>query len=282
MTEELVALRSMKGTTTWSDLFTEVNASMDKLGLKWNKLVSDITDGCPNMTGKNVGLLKRMQDKVKEINPEQKLIFLHRIIHQEVLCKSVLKISHVVDVVTKIVNFIRARALNRQLVALLEEQESEHSDIGYHTAVRWLSPGKVLKRVWDPRAEIQDFCEMKGNKHWIADLAFAIDVTTLMNELNTKLQGKGLFAHEMFSLVTAFMRKLKFLSSQLKVKILTHMPTLQEVTPSVDHLDKYLSMLAALHGEFSRFEDFKAVESEMHMISSPLHAVWIMRPVMSS
>ncbi|XP_069615958.1 general transcription factor II-I repeat domain-containing protein 2B-like [Ranitomeya imitator] len=251
MTEELVALRSLK--------------------------VSVITEGCPNMTGKNVGLLKRMQDKVNEINPEQKLIFLHCIIHQEVLCKSVLKISHVVDVVTKIVNFIRARALNhRQFVSLLEEQESEHSDIGYHTAVRWLSLGKVHKRVWVLRGDFHTFCQMKGkdipefsDKHWIADLAFAIDVTTLMNELNTKLQGKGPFAHEMFSLVTAFMRKLKFLSSQLKINILTHMPTLIEVTPSADH-PKYSSMFAALHDEFSRrFEDFKAVESEMHMISSP-------------
>lgn len=51
---------------------------------------------------------------------------------------------------------------------------------------------------------------------WMADLAFAVDVTALINELNTKLQGKGLFVHEMYSLVTAFMRKLKFLSSQLE------------------------------------------------------------------
>lgn len=136
---------------------------------------------------------------------------------------------------------------------------------------------RCLKRVWDLRAQIQEFYETKGkdipefsDTHWRADLAFAVDVTTLMNELNTKLQAKGLFAHEMFSLVTAFMTKLNFLSSQLKGKILTHMPTLKEVTLSADHLDKYSSMFAALHDEFSRrFEDFKAVESEMHMISSP-------------
>ncbi|XP_039623539.1 general transcription factor II-I repeat domain-containing protein 2A-like [Polypterus senegalus] len=278
MTEELPAMRPMKGTTTESDLFTEVKASMDMLGLEWDKLVSVTTDGCPNLMEKNAGLLRRMQDKVTEINPEQKLIFLHFIIHQEMLCKSVLKISHVVDVVTKIVNFIRARALNhRQFVSLLEEPESEHSDIGYQTAVRWLSLGKVLKRVWVLRAEIQDFCEKKDKEipelsdtHWIADLAFAIDVTALMNELNTKLQGKSLFAHEMYSLVTAFMRNLKFLSSQLEGNILTHMPTLKEVKLSADHLHKYSSMLGALHGEFSRrFEDFKTVKSEMHMISSP-------------
>ncbi|XP_074513994.1 general transcription factor II-I repeat domain-containing protein 2A-like [Sebastes fasciatus] len=278
ITEELAAMQSMKGTTTGSDLFTEVNACLDKLELKWDKLAGVTTDGCPNLTGKNVGLLKRMQDKVKEMNPEQKLTFLHCIIHQEVLCKSVLKMNHVVDVVTKTVNFIRARALNhREFVSLLEESETEHCDIGYHTAVRWLSLGKVLKSFWDLRKEIHEFCVKKGkdipqltDADWIADLGFAVDVTALMNELNVKLQCRGLFVHGMYSAVKAFMRKLQLLSSQMKDNILTHLPTLKEATKSADHLDKYSSMLEALHGEFSRrFQDFKTVESEMHMVSSP-------------
>ncbi|GCC20672.1 hypothetical protein chiPu_0019237 [Chiloscyllium punctatum] len=203
--EELAAMQSMKGTTTGHDLVTEVNACLDTLGLKWDKLAGVTTDGYPNQMGKNVGLLKRMQDKVTEIDPEQKLVFLHCIIHPEVLCKSVLKINHVVDVVAKIVNLIRARALNhRQIVVLLEENETEHCDIGYHTAVRWLSLGKMLKSVWELREEIQDFCVKKGNgipqlsdADWIADLGFAVDVTALMNKLNVKLQCKGLFVHKM-------------------------------------------------------------------------------------
>ena len=136
----------MKGTITGNDLFTEVNTCMDKLGLEWERLAGLTTDGCPNLTGKNVGLLKRMQDKVSELNAEQKLVFIHCIIHQQALCKSVVKLSHVVDVVATTVIFIRARALNhRQFVSLLEEQESEHGDVRYHTAVRWLSLGKVLR-----------------------------------------------------------------------------------------------------------------------------------------
>lgn len=280
ITEELAAMQSIKGTTTGNDLFTEVNACLDTLGLKWDKLAGVTTDGCPNLTGKNVGLLKRMQDKVTEINPVQKLTFLHCIIHQEVLCKTVLKINHVVDAVTKTVNFIRARALNhRQFVALLEENESEHGDISYHSNIRWLSLGKVLKSVWDLRDQIQNFCEKKGHdipelsdEDWVADLGFAVDVTALMNELNVKLQCKGLFVHEMYSAVTAFMRKLQLLSSQVKDNILTHLPTLKEATRSADHLHKYSSKLEALHGEFSRrFQDFKTLESEMHMVSSPFN-----------
>ncbi|KAF0024904.1 hypothetical protein F2P81_021785 [Scophthalmus maximus] len=258
--EELAAMRSMKGTTTGSDLFTEVNACFDKLGLKWDKLACVTTNGCPNLTGKNVGLLKRMQDKVTEVNSELKLVFLHCIIHQNVLCKSVLKLNHVIDVITKTVNFIRARALNHsQFVSLLEEHETEHGDIGYHTAVRWLSLGKVLKRVWDLRSEIREFCDMKGKDipelsdvNWMADLVFGVDVTALMNEINTKLQGKGLLAHEMHSLVKAFIRKLQFLSRQLEGNTLPHMQTLKEATPSTDHLRRYSSMLVALHVNFIR------------------------------
>ncbi|KAM3859884.1 general transcription factor II-I repeat domain-containing protein 2A-like [Diretmus argenteus] len=181
ITEELASMQSIKGTTAGNDLFTEVNACLDMLGLKWDKLA---------------------------------------------------------------VNFIRARALNhRQFVALLEENESEHGDISYHSNIRWLSLGKVLKSVWDLRDQIQNFCGKKGHdipelsdEDWVADLGFAVDVTALMNELNVKLQCKGLFVHEMYSAVTAFMRKLQLLSSQVKDNILTHLPTLKEATRSADHL----------------------------------------------
>ena len=91
-----------------------------------------------------------------------------------------------------------------------------------------------------------------------------------MNELNTKLQGKDLFVHEMHNLVKAFMGKLQFLSNQLKNKIFTHMQTLKEVKPSATHLYRYSSMLEKLHSEFSRrFKDIKTIEDEIHLISFP-------------
>ena len=50
------------------------------LGLKWNKLAGVETDG-RNLTGKNLGPLKPVQDKVAEMNPAQILVFLYFIIH---------------------------------------------------------------------------------------------------------------------------------------------------------------------------------------------------------
>nr|XP_039258495.1 general transcription factor II-I repeat domain-containing protein 2A-like [Styela clava] len=278
ITEEIAAIRPMKETTTGADIFSEVDASMDKLGLKWEKLAGVTTDGCPNLTGKNVGLLKRMKDRVNEIDPKQQLVFLHCIIHQQVLCKSVLKISHVTDVVTKLVNFIRSRALNhRQFISLLEEQENEHTDIGYHTTVRWLSLGKILKRVWDLQQEIREFCQTKNkdipqlsDKKWLSDFDFVVDVTALLNELNYKLQSKKLFVHNMHSLVKSFITKLQFLSRQLQNNNLAHFPTLNTATTSANDFQKYSTMLDALHAEFlRRFEDFRLIENKMSMVSSP-------------
>jgi len=154
------------------------------------------TDGSPSLTGRNIRLLKRIDDHVKALDSDRELIFLHCIIHQEVLCKSVTDLSHVVEPVVKTVNFIRARGLNhRQFIALLEDVSAEHGDVLYHTNVRWLSLGKVLKRVWDLKEEIRLFLEMKEkdaeypqlkDAEWLSDFAFAVDIVGHLNELNQK------------------------------------------------------------------------------------------------
>jgi uncharacterized pyridoxamine 5'-phosphate oxidase family protein len=51
---------------------------------------------------------------------------------------------------------------------------------------------------------------------WILELAFLVDITTYLNELNVKLQGKGKFLSEMFSDVEAFETKLKLLTNKQK------------------------------------------------------------------
>ena len=117
------------------------------------------------------------------------------------LCKKVLDMKHV-DPVVKIVNFIRARVLNhRQFITLLEDCDLDHNGVPYHTAVRWLSVGKVLRRVWDLEKEILLFLEMKGKdkdfpqlkqSEWLSDLAFAVNPFEHMNKLDTKLQVRAL------------------------------------------------------------------------------------------
>ncbi len=223
--EEFLDMESMQGTTRGSDLYDRVSGCLERLNLPWTKLLNVTTDGSPNLTEKKVGLLGRTQDRVREDNPDSDLIFLHCIIHQESLCKSVLQLDHVAKTVVKLVNFIRAWGLNRhQFIQLLEEREMEHTDMLYHSNVCWLSLGKVFQRVWELRGEIVTFLEIVGkadefaqlqDPDWLCDFSFGVDVLSHLNDLNVKLQGKKAYVHELYSHMQAFKAKLTLFSRHM-------------------------------------------------------------------
>uniref|UniRef100_A0A8C4F590 General transcription factor II-I repeat domain-containing protein 2A n=1 Tax=Dicentrarchus labrax TaxID=13489 RepID=A0A8C4F590_DICLA len=239
--EEFLTMESLKGKTRGEDLYGSVSAVIERTKLPWSKLANVTMDGSPNLTGKNIGLLKRIQDKVKEENPDQDVIFLHCIIHQESLCKSVLQLNHVVNPGGKPVNCTRARGLqHRQFIAFLEETDADHQDLLYHSRVRWLSLGKVFQRVWELKEEIRTFLESEGksdefpelsDQNWFCDFAFAVDIFSHMNELNVKLQGKDHFVHNMYTNVRAFKSKLTLFSRQVSNKSFAHFPTLATLDP---------------------------------------------------
>jgi len=130
ITENFLAMESMKEKMRGEDVYNQVSAVIERMKLPWSKIANVTTDGSPNVTGKKVGLLEILQEKVKEENPDQDVIFLHCIIHQEVLCKPKLQLNHVVTTVVTLVNFIRARGLqHRQFIAFLEETNADHQDL---------------------------------------------------------------------------------------------------------------------------------------------------------
>ncbi|XP_026469377.1 general transcription factor II-I repeat domain-containing protein 2B-like [Ctenocephalides felis] len=260
ISEELLSVHPMKGTTTGEDFFLAVEECLVKVSLTWNKIVSVTTDGCSSLTGKNVGLHKRIRDK-----------------------KS-LKLNHVVTVVTKVVNFIRGRAVNhRQFFEFLKEIESDFYEIPYHTEVRWLSIGKVLERFQYLLDEIVSFLLIKGklhnfpelqNKAWLNDFSFSVDIVKYLNELNINLQGKNQFAFNMHSNVKAFMTKLNLFAENFNNKLLNHFPSLQARRESLKNTDffKYSAITQDLHSEFQRrFQDFKAIEKPLSLISQPFN-----------
>lgn len=98
----------------------------------------------------------------------------------------------------KSANFIRLHALNNRLVKeFLNEIESDHGDVVYHSEVRWLSRGKVLKHFIDLRHEIDIFMTEKSkqlpelsNPSWLWDLAILCDLTAYLNELISSCKAK--------------------------------------------------------------------------------------------
>ena len=114
ITEELLSMESLKGSTTGQDMFDAVMHSLEKSQLCLDKLVSITTDGAPSLTGKHSGLIKRINFKIQADHPLHKVHSFHCIIHQESLCKSRLDFKHVVDPVVQAVNVIRSRGRNHR------------------------------------------------------------------------------------------------------------------------------------------------------------------------
>jgi hypothetical protein len=93
------------------------------------------------------------------------------------LYSKAIEMNHVMNIVVSTVNFIRSCSLNhRQFREHLIDIEAEYGDMIYHSEVRWLSRGKVLKRIYNLRKEVQLLMDMKGkpllefsDEDWILD-----------------------------------------------------------------------------------------------------------------
>jgi len=163
------------------------------------------------MVEKNVGFSGIFRNQ----NPNHDVVFSHCIIHQDDLCKAAIDITHLLNVVSKLINTIRSRSLvHRQNQEFLIEVDADYSDLLYHTKVIWLSCGYAFERVWNLKEEIQDFLKNKTDKwsdfkifedkDWRTNFAFLTDLLEHYNKLNKKLQGKNQFIDETWSCLKSF------------------------------------------------------------------------------
>lgn len=272
VTEEMAALVPMKGSTKGSDLYESFIAVVNKYKLNMSNLAGIATDGAPAMVGKNEGLVAL----VKKNNPAVSFVQYHCIIHQENLCAKSVNIKDVMSIVVKTVNFIKSRGLNhRQFQEFLKKTNAEYGDVTYFCDVRWLSRGKMLKRVFDLRKEIADFMQSKdkavphfSDEEWLADLGFLTDITSHLNDMNQKLQGKNNLVHELLDFLKAFELKLELWISQFQRNITSHFPHLSLF--QLSNMDKYISALEDLKTQFHlRFLDFRRDEKHLNLFARP-------------
>lgn len=275
--EELLGISALQGRTTGAELLSNLLLQLDKAGLDLNKLAGITTDGAPSMIGKNIGMVSLLKNKLEARKRE--IFQFHCIIHQQNLCGKDLGMDHVMKVVVTAVNFIKNRGLNhRQFKAFLSDIEAEYQDLIYYCEVRWLSRGKTLQRFSELIEEIKTFLSVKNklikeltDDSWLCDFAFLVDITSHLNDLNSKLQGKNQFISEMANHVESFQKKLELFQKNFSNGIMHHFPTCQNYFPKYSGDCKlYVPKITLLCNIFkTRFTDFKKFKNEFKLLQDP-------------
>ncbi|GFW69321.1 protein FAM200A [Trichonephila clavipes] len=98
------------------------------------------------------------------------------------------------------INYIKCNSLNCRLFSILcNEMGSTYERLLLHTEVRWLSRGKILRRIFDLRNEVYMFLSEKKhrltsyyiNEVWLGRLSYLVDIFEKLNDLNLSLQGEN-------------------------------------------------------------------------------------------
>jgi hypothetical protein len=179
---------------TGSDIFKAVNDYFAEEDISCANCVCICTDGAAALTGHKKGF----QAEVQQIGPH--VNFIHCIIHREALASRGLEpeLHSVLQDAAKVVNFAKTRPLNSRLFAVLcEEIQADHKSLLLHSEVRWLSRGKVLRRLVELKEEVRRFLQESGSplyqhflgKKWLALLSYPSDIFDKLNGLNSSLQG---------------------------------------------------------------------------------------------
>lgn len=276
--EDLLGVTPLQTSTRGEVIYLAIKEMLKKRAIELKQVVSITTDGAPAMVGRERGAVARMKDD----NPQ--LISYHCIIHQSVLCSTLSdEYAEVMNTMMRMINFLRASSSHqhRMLREFLREVDANADDLLLHNNVRWLSKGRVLERFWSIRGEIAAFlAQLKNQKAttfsiFLEDdkkmdiVAFLVDITSHLNELNLKLQGKDNSVCDLMTAVRSFQRKLVLFREDLLADC-AHFPTVKEQVQGERDVSSFVDFLDKLIVNFSmRFDSFSLGQQLTLFIQNP-------------
>lgn len=111
---------------------------------------------------------------------------------------------------------------------------------------------------------------------WLQKLYFAVDLTSSLNHLIKKLQGKGNTAHTLLETGLSFEQLLQLFAEDIDSGNFDHFEPLKEYTERsgcIIDLEYFKSAIQSMKSSFSkRFEDFRKYKSTLKFLTSPLTA----------
>ncbi|XP_022164952.1 SCAN domain-containing protein 3-like [Myzus persicae] len=226
------------------------------------------------------GRISGFKAEVTKVSPDVR--FVHCIIHREHLTfrKIGCELNLIMNDVVSMVNIVKTRALNTRLFKILcEDMGSNHNTLLFHTDVRWLSRGKVLKRVIELSDELRifireikpDLSALLSNEKWMCLASYLADVFDKVNELNVSLQGQSTNILVLTSKLQAFNKKLSSWLSHLTMEI---PQCLRIKTPFSTSL-KYDHIPWSIKEQLIEIREDSTLESEFH--EKELSEFWLRR-----
>ena len=208
--DEFIFCEQLDLQTCGIDIYNKVGSFIEREGLKYEKLLSICSDGAPAMLGCRSGFMKHIKESAPYVTGN------HCMIHREALASKTLPdvLKCVFQVCIKIVNYIKSSALNTRLFQnLCLDMDATHKTLLYHTEVRWLSKGNVLKRILDLHVQVKEFFRLQNKEDWVAlfndnswllTLSYFADIYEKLIILNHSLQGKESYIMDFVEKLTAF------------------------------------------------------------------------------
>ena len=257
--EDMLFCKSLEKRATGEDIFKMLDTFVTSNGLMWTQCVGICTDGARAMSGRQSGVVTRVQAVAPDAT------WIHCSIHREALAVKGMSASlkNVLDTTVKMVNFVKARPLNSRIFsALCSEMGSDHETLLLHTEVRWLSRGKVLTRFFELKDELKIFfsdhnfhlSEHLHDEKFLTRLGYLSDIFSRLNELNLGLQGVSATIFNVRDKIEAMIKKLNLWLNCTENNNTEVFPTLHEflcanelcLTDSMKHeITAHLRELAA-------------------------------------
>lgn len=129
------------------------------------------------------------------------------------------------------------------------------------------------------RGNVSMYCKKLKNTVFLCDSAFLTDISSHLNNLNTKLQGRDQTISDLYAHIGAFQRKLNLFREGLSSHplLFTHFPACEEMQKNVPQceklLHKYATDIERLQEQFKhRFQDFHAMRPWIMLFVDPLWA----------
>ena len=145
--------------------------------------------------------------------------WMHCMIHREALVVRELspELGDTVDVVTKVINFIKIRSSKSRIFQkLCAEMNAEHRSLLFYCSSRRLLLGKSFERVYELVDELQAFLQRKkknladclAENKFLLKLAYFCDIFAKLNKMNISMYGPNKNMLDISNKIAVFIKKL--------------------------------------------------------------------------